>query len=153
MTVSSKEIATHTANGMFCYDREFYGRPLGAWVQDANRAMAVALGWTTYKLRPGAFGFDNCAVSIGMLLDSPLPTDPGAAARTVHDGWCTNYRFWRDNSPFDRDPCYLRPFHPLGDERRDLLLETPYDELPEEEKRKDAIIVEYILGEIKRSEA
>jgi len=67
-------------------------------------------------------------------------------AENVHIGWTKNYTFWRDNPPFQTQPTlYIAPFNPLGDERRNTCANTPYSQLPQEEKDKDLVIAEAIM--------
>jgi len=134
-----------TANGVFGYDDVFWGAPLRELVDGAHRALGSALGWRYFPLPPGAFGFDNMAVSLGMVARAALPLDEEAIAAAVHNGWCINYEYWRDRGP---GAPYRAPPAPLGDARREACL-VPYRFLSESERSKDLIIARFIIERVR----
>jgi hypothetical protein len=73
-------------------------------------------------------------------------------ARLVHEGWCINYVFWRDNKPFEENKNYDKPYQPLGDDRRNKCAQLKYNELDKDEQAKDIIIAEYIVSMIKNAQ-
>ena len=142
-----KLMAFLTANGEYEYDMEFFGRTLQDWVQCAHEHNCRSSGWRFVPLKPGMFGFDNLAVSIGHVFttaDISRLDDIEYVAAAVHDGWAKNYTYWRDMSPHKTRKEYMGPAKPLNDANRNMLALTPYAELPEEEKEKDRIIARYI---------
>lgn len=136
-----------TANDAFPYDYIMHGHPLRWWVELVHRHVSEKSQWTYAPLQPGAFGFDNMAVSVGRLLEACSPQmDLDTAADIVHRGWAENYTWWRDHAP--ACPPYRMPATPLGDKRRNSLAETAYANLPPEEKLKDQWIACCVLQEL-----
>ncbi len=64
-------------------------------------------------------------------------------AELVHNGWVTNYVYWRDRKP--GKPLYIAPAKPLGDIRRNLCASTAFKNLPNDEQEKDLVIARFIL--------
>jgi len=141
---------TRTANGEYDYDAPAGGATIRELVDAAHRALGAASGWEYVPLRPGAFGFDNLACSVGRVADAlrvnPL-LDEAAAARAVHGGWCANYRHWRDAPPAAPDRA---PREPLGDARRDACLAADFDELPADEREKDLVVARSVLERLRK---
>lgn len=152
-------VATCTADGSYRYDRVVCGKPLSEWVNLVHRYMSDKSGWKYFPLSPGAFGYDNLVVSIAELLINISARDNEFSrllictstvdylAHHVHEGWVKNYTYWRDNSPFLADPSYKKPAKPLGDERRNMCASLKYDDLPQDEKDKDIMVVDCIVNE------
>lgn len=150
-------MATQTANGKYKYSDEYHGKKLDEWVQETNRRNCIANNWKVNPLRPGGFGYDNLAVSIGTVFDTTDVSEIrdmsklDTIADKIHRGWTINYLFWRDNTPWIHDKRYTKPSALLGDERRNMCANTEYINLPEEEKNKDrdiACFLRDILNEI-----
>lgn len=141
--------ATHTANGAYQYNKLFYGKPLSDWVQDAHKHNCAASGWQFNPLKPGAFGYDNLACSIGYAFDNAASDDIMTLADLVHRGWCINYAYWRDNRPYESDKRYIAPYNPIGDERRNTCAVTAFNDLPDDEKAKDITIAEFLVSAIR----
>lgn len=143
----------HTANGMFKYDQKFIDIPLDSWVQEAHEYNCEQNNWKYYPLKRGSFGYDNLAVSIGYVLtyyDTVgwiLPTIDKMAS-LVHEGWCKNYIYWRDNQPYINTK-YIQPYNKLDDERRNICSNTSFEMLDNEEKEKDYIIANFIYTKAK----
>jgi hypothetical protein len=140
-------MATRTANGMHEYAYVVKGKTLDNWVNDIHRYLSDNSGWVYQPLKPGSFGYENILFSfadVAYAIDSGT-RDLEVLAAEVHSAWKINYEFWRDNSPFITNELYIKPFNPLGDERRNLCASRTYDELPEDEKQKDRIVAKYIL--------
>lgn len=140
--------AIKTANSEFEYAQTMRGKTLDEWVQTAHQYNCRKHGWDHYPLKKGAYGYDGLAMSLGRALGGPL-TDRDEVARDVHDGWCTNYGFWRDHKPYERtDYTYHRPYKPIGDPRRNLCFTTSYDDLDESEKVKDLVFADFLLSSV-----
>ena len=140
-------MATQTSNNEFKYEHVFNGKPLSEWVNLVHKEFSIHSGWNYYPLKPGMFGFDNMAMSIGYVLrafdaSEECMTDI-KVAELVHDGWVANYTYWREHKPGHP---YIPPAKPLGDERRNLCASTIFKDLPQEEKDKDLIIARFLLG-------
>jgi hypothetical protein len=140
--------ATKTANGKYCYNNVYYGKTLDAWVNECHKANCAKNGWRFQPLRRGAFGYDNIVVSLVYLFRS-IETNKGdkdVLCDAVHQGWCENYQYWRDNQPWKTDVAYSAPLKPLGDAQRDMCLTTSYVNLPKDEQDKDLLFVDYVLS-------
>lgn len=86
-----------------------------------------------------------------MYANNLLNSNPSASlemlANEIHNGWCVNYKYWRDNNP-ENDGIHIKPFNKLGDERRNMCASTKYIDLPEDEKNKDIMIAEYLIAKL-----
>ena len=135
---------TQTANGQYDYE------PLHVYITTSHRTLSEKSGWTYQELRPGTFGYDSMAVSIGYMLEHYQPNKPiDYYANLVHIGWCINYIYWRDYRPEVKYPeLYTGPFNPLGDERRNTCAKTDFKDLPFEEQQKDIIVAESVVDMI-----
>lgn len=143
-----------TANGEYKFDQEFFGRKLSQWVAESHRALAKASGWGFCRpLVPGQFGYDNMAMSLATLFSEMEnmrdnqgedDIDLDYMADLIHQGWVKNYCYWRDHTPFDREE-YKKPNKKLGDARRNKCAESPYQDLPQDEKDKDLIIARHVF--------
>ena len=163
---------TQTANGEFAYSMVTpWGKSLDELVQIVHRKLSEASGWDYRPLIPGQFGYDNMAMSIGRVCGSlcsstledfsnleEIRSDKVAISNLVHQGWVDNYCYWRDFEPWmvgndiSRPGCpmstqtgYIKPYNPLGDDRRNALAAQPFSSLPEEEKKKDELVAQVLL--------
>lgn len=139
--------ATHTANSHYSYTQLFYDKPLDSYIQYCHKVLSDKSGWNYIPLKKGSFGYDNLAVSIGYMLDHYTKNQcKTVCASYVHKGWCINYIYWRDYNPGENNPIlYIKPYTPLGDERRNKCAETSYEFLPKDEQDKDLIIVDAVI--------
>lgn len=138
-------MATTTADGTFTFSQTYNGTTLHDWINQCHKALAVSSGWEYKPLKPGMFGYDNLAHSIGRVFSTNYSTmSIDELANLVHQGWITNYIYWRDNNPFETNPLYFKPGNPLGDERRNLCANTSYKDLPKDEQNKDLIIAQVL---------
>ena len=145
-------MATTTANKKYTFSTIYQGKPLADWIVITHREMSRLSGWKYMPLNPGTFGYDNQAHSAALALTNykeGMTRDEMASI--VHDGWITNYTYWRDNKPWKTDPSklYKQPAKPLGDKNRNTCAETPYDKLPQDEKDKDLMIADILLKNLK----
>ncbi len=143
--------ATHTANGKYDYDNEYYDTSLDELVQQAHKYNCQKSKWKFVPLKKGAFGYDNLCMCLGdafkYLKKHENKVNKEKLADKIHKAWIKNYVYWRDNSPWlNKKVTYHKPANKLGDERRNTCAETSYDDLPEDEKEKDMIIVDFILS-------
>lgn len=155
-------VAIETANRKYKYNQLFFQNTLNDIIQEAHKFNCEKNKWDFKPLIPGAFGYDNLAICLGnsftkILQDLDTNTNANynqninnnltlgeEIAELVHKSWIENYTYWRDNKPWETNNTYRPPYSPIGDERRNKLAETPYSELPQEEKDKDLIIAEFI---------
>jgi hypothetical protein len=139
-------MAIQTATGDFNYSDLFFEHKLTDLIDITYKELSRELHWKTNRLKPGTFGFDSIACSIGFLLSSkPLPSDIEYGARIVHDAWVRNYLFWSEIKPHVLLPeYYSHSSKPLVDKRRKMLAITPYFALPENEKETNRIIVKTV---------
>ena len=137
---------TQTANGQYDY------APLQAYITQAHQTLSQKSGWTYQELRPGTFGYDSMALAIGYMLEHYLPNKPiDYYANLVHVGWSINYVYWRDYKPEVKYPeLYTGPFNPLGDDKRNTLANTAFENLPFEERLKDIIVAESVVDMMKK---
>ncbi len=135
-----------TATGDFNYSDLFFGHELSELIDITHKELCRELHWKTTQLKPGTFGFDSIACSIGFLLGTkPLPSDIEYAAQIVHEAWVRNYLFWSVIKPHVLLPKYYsHSTKSLVDKRRKMLASTPYSALPEIEKETNRIIVRTI---------
>ena len=149
-----KNEANSTACLNISYDFSIKDNPLKEWVNLLHKHNCKCNNWEKYNLKEKSFGFDNLALCVYMYFTKIkdkinfLKLDVEDIATTVHYVWTLNYLWWRDNKPFENSE-YIKPYNPLGDERRDTLAITTYTELPEDEKEKDRIIARWLLDNIK----
>lgn len=147
--------AIQTANKMFNYEQEINGFTIDTWVKNAHKSNCGANNWTYIQLKKGSFGYDNLAVSIGYTLQnfvfSKLSDDKiiDTLAVLIHQGWCINYIYWRDNEPqLDKTFKYISPYNKLGDTRRNTCAVTDFYLLDKVEKDKDYIIANFLYNAI-----
>lgn len=147
----------HTANNMFKYDQKFMDIPLDTWVQEANKYNCEKNNWKHLPLKKGSFGYDNLAVSLGYVLNYYiskgyiLPKYKYIAS-LVHEGWCKNYIYWRDNKPQNSTIYkYIAPYNPLGDDRRNLCSQTNFEMLDKDEQEKDYIIATFLYNKLNKA--
>lgn len=128
---------------------DIYGdMTLEQWAQRCHKKLASESGWYYQPLKRGQFGWDNMIVSVGHCLsnlDWDCP-DVEQAAKLIHDGWCLNYKYWRDNKPYLCNSEFKKPKKGLGDSRRNMCADTPYHDLPNDEKDKDLVIAKIIIN-------
>jgi hypothetical protein len=155
-SLPSRKEAVRTANGMYHYDDISYGLSLHEWVQRLHEYNCNSNGWNFVPLKRGAFGYDNLAMSVGAALleesdegvvySPTCPMEISDIAAAIHDGWCQNYEFWRDNAPWENlHYLYIKPYAPLGDERRNVCAGLSYSDLPEDERAKDDVLARAIM--------
>ena len=142
-------MATTTANGNYNYSDVYNGKTLGEWVNLNHRENCRINGWASTQLRAGAFGFDNIATSLAYFFDAQKNEssyDDIALASAIHNGWIENYLYWRDNKPWlgTGKNIYFKAAKPIGDKQRDMCASTPFEHLPEEEKAKDMVFVNFM---------
>ena len=118
-------------------------------VQELHEYNSKQNGWKIFPLKEGAFGFDNLVISICYTLNKVKTKEElndknlEKLADYVHRAWIKNYIYWRDNEPW-KIGNYIKSAKPLNDKNRNILAETKYEDLPEEEKNKDRIIAKFI---------
>lgn len=118
-------------------------------VQECHTYNSKQNGWKIFPLKEGAFGFDNIAICIMYILNKVKSVeklknkDIEKLSEYVHRAWIKNYTYWRDNEPW-KSGDYIKSAKPLNDKNRNKLAETDYEDLPEDEKEKDRIIVRFI---------
>ena len=153
--------AVCSANGEFYYDQNLYHMTLDSWAQDANIFNCICHGWNVSTLKKGSFGYDNLIVSIGYTLThckNFTEEEIEKISELIPEGWIINYTFWRDNDPWLIDYSnsivrsnvykYIKPYAPLGDERRNNCAGLCYKNLPQEEKEKDIILAKFLINKI-----
>ena len=141
--------AIQTANGIYDYDEEYCEMSLDDLVQQAHKYNCQKSKWKYTPLKKGAFGYDNLCMCLGDAFKylKKHRVDKEKLANKIHKAWIKNYVYWRDNSPWlNKKIIYHKPANKLGDDRRNKCAETSYDELPDDEKEKDMIIVDFILS-------
>jgi len=146
-------MALITANGDYKYSDIHYNKTLDEHVQECHKYNCKKNDWKYIPLKKGGFGYDNLAVSISFTLNKMKDIKEitiDNVAKLVHEGWCINYIYWRDNQPWITNNKYSKPFVPLNDDRRNKCAELSYDKLDKEEQEKDCIIAEYIISIYKK---
>ncbi len=142
-------MATTTANKQYSFDMKLLSNTLSTLVNECHKYYSNEMKWSNTTIYPGQFGYDAMAVSLAYAINEmKQDTSETDIAKLVHDGWCINYVYWRDNKPYDTDKNYKKPFNALGDERRDLCAKQSFDELNKEEQNKDIIIAKFIRSKI-----
>ncbi len=156
-----------SANSEFKYDHEYTFQTkcdyaysvkkvtLRELVNECHKELSTKLNWNYVPLVEGSFGFDNMVVSIGYALNryfnnmklqnSIAPPDEEEIAEYIHKGWAINYIYWRDNSPWENNNVYRKPYKLLNDENRNKLADTSYKNLNQQEKDKDLIIAKILM--------
>ncbi len=146
-------VAIISANNLVNYNKVYYNHSMEEWVEIVNKYNSTANNWTYYKLQHGTFGFDNIVISLYFLFENSKISDLTESnieklSDYIHEGWILNYIYWRDNEPWTKSEDYTKPYSPLGDKRRNDCAATKYNDLSEEEKEKDRIIVKCVLENI-----
>lgn len=144
-----------TANGKYSYQQNFFDCSLDEWVQLAHADNCKSQGWYVSKLKSGGFGYDNMCLSLAHTIqaienDPDILEDIDKLSELIHQGWSTNYLYWRDHKPWLKAHTgnYNRPSKPLGDSRRDLCAKQSFGELNEEEQEKDRVIARFLQREL-----
>lgn len=144
-----------TANKQYNYNTIIHGKPLYEWINLAHENNCKIYGWNCKPLSEGCFGYDNLAMSlmyafeyINNNLDVIDNININNIASQIHEGWCCNYIFWRDNDILP--PRYL-PRKSLGDARRNNCAITKFENLPLDEQQKDIVIAEFIKNELSKT--
>jgi len=128
---------------LYCYHGFTY--KLSELVDLVHKELCRELHWKSNQLKPGTFGYDSIACSIGFLLKN-IPTGIEEGAETVHNAWIRNYLFWTIIKPHELLPqYYTQSSKPIIDKRRRMLSTTSYSNLPEIEKDTNRIIVVTVL--------
>ncbi len=142
-----------TANGLYKYDEIYHGRAMHEWVRMAHEVNCINNGWKICPLIPRAYGYDNMVVCLSKIFQLNIldinDNEKMKMAEVIHDGWTENYIYWRDNKPWENRG-YRRPNGTLGDERRNMCAATAFKDLPEEEQKKDLILVEFVISQINK---
>ncbi len=146
-------VATISANQVILYNKVYYNHSLEEWVEIIHKYNSSVNNWNYYKLAGGTFGFDNIVLSLYHLFENSKENELNEEniehlSHLIHEGWIINYTYWRDNEPWLKNDDYKKPYNPLGDERRNDCASTNYNDLSEEEKEKDRIIVKCLLQNI-----
>ena len=144
-----------TANGAISYLANIFGRDMCDWIKLAHKYNCEKNGWNYSPLQSRCFGYDNLAISLYHVFsnnnfDKKLIKEKNIEelASLVHEGWCINYIYWRDNKPYEKNSLYIKPFAELGDDVRNFCAITKYNDLPEDQKEKDRIIARFILENV-----
>ena len=143
-----------TANGKHCYDKEYYGVSLNDYVDMIHKKMCNNYNWKYNPLKPYSFSYENLINSVGLVFNkygNKTINTVDEIADLVHEGWITNYIYWRDNSPFLNNSRYITPLNKLGDEKRNKCARTKYRDLPKEEKEKDFYIAKILYKVIQKN--
>lgn len=148
-------IMKYTSNGKFKYKGKHFGHSLETWVKLGHEYNIKKNGWRSYPLKPGAFGYDCIAISFARVFevvekDKNVIDNKYAISDIIHKGWAENYVYWRDSKPWNDSDFFFSPSKSLGDERRNLLAETKYKKLPQEEQAKDDILARFLIKAIKQ---
>ena len=150
-------VADRTADGYWHYSSCMYGRTLAEWAQLLHLANCKANQWTHRPLRVGSFGFETLVYSAAQTLPvllvhpehQPIPENSAFFNELcvyVHNAWARVYVHWRDHRP--SSPPYFPPRDPLGDHRRNRCAELSFNDLPEDEKEKDRVIMRALLAQL-----
>ena len=142
-----------SANNLYSYDKEYHGLTLSKWVELTHAHMGQESGWSYYPLKMGSFGFDNILMSLAYVFDHVenfQETTIDSVSDWVHQGWVSNYTYWRDHQPWlpAKTSLYTKAAKALGDERRNLCAKTDYKDLPEDEKIKDQMIAKFLISKL-----
>lgn len=116
-----------------------YTPELDKLVQEVNKHYSEVYKCDYKPLEPNTYAYDGLVHGINMILKYVKNSeDIEYLSNQVHEGWCINYKYW---SEYDNK---------IKSESRDNCLNTKYDELSEEEKEKDRLVVRYILKTLKK---
>jgi len=140
-----------TANGKYTYNKVYYDKPLYKWISEVHIHLSLLYGWNYYRLKPGAYGYDNLAHSLSwVFIKCDGSEDLDTIADFIHRGWVVNYLYWKKNEPWKTNKEYIKPANELGDKRRDNCAKTLYINLPDDEKKKNIDIAKYIIKNIEK---
>ena len=123
-----------TANKKYNYNDVLYNKTLDCWIQECHKYNCEKNGWKFNPLKKGAYGYDNLAIVLGNIFTGIINEN---ICENIHNSWSENYIFWRDNKPYENNNNYIKPYSPLGDTRRNNLVNLKFAELDDEEKKKD----------------
>jgi hypothetical protein len=127
---------------------------MDTWIQLSNKYNSDINRWQFRLLKKGAYGYDNMCLSLYkvFIYINKYPGkifDKEKIASLIHDGWCENYIYWRDNKPYNKSKIYIKPYNKLDDERRNMLAITKFEDIPQDEKDKNYIIADFLINEFK----
>lgn len=123
-------------------DGEISYTPFTEKVQLVHQKNCELNNWNFKPLSPGSYGYDNLVYCLAACQGL---SNLEEMASLIHDAWTVNYIYWRDNSPWEKNSFYRKPFSPLNDERRNMCASLAFSLLPEDEKKKDEILAKIIL--------
>ncbi len=129
----------------------YYNKSLYEWSNFVHMKISKKSGWSYERLNLGTYGFDSnieCIYAIMQYLQSTSSAKLEDLAYVCHDSWCDTYKYWSLLEPYLENPIYKRPRKPFGDTRRELLSNTAFTFLPNNEKDKVIYFVQIIIDEI-----
>jgi hypothetical protein len=147
-------------NSVFNYNSAYLGIPVTAiyynkslyeWCNFVHMKISTKSGWHYGKLNQGTYGFDSnieCIYAIMHYLQSTNSPKLEDIASVCHNAWCDTYNYWSSVKPYNINPIYKKPRKPFGDYRRQLLSNTTFTSLPDDEQEKIIYYVRVILDEI-----
>lgn len=132
-----------TFDGKYDYSTPvYYNITLREMTNMVHKTNCEANGWQLHILKNNSYGLDTLSESIMTVIENKHQSFYDLCV-LVHTTWSEVYKFWRDNY---HDECgKVKPYTPFGDERRDNLSSLHFDDLPEDEKKKDEIVVKCVL--------
>jgi hypothetical protein len=143
--VNHKSPEMISANNKYLYNQKYYGKTLDAWTESAHRYNCLKNGWAYHPLNIGCYGYDTWIVCLGDFFSNySRNMTCNCIATMMHNSWSKNYIYWRDNQPFLKDKRYMKPVQPLNDTRRNKLAKTSFCKLPNDEIKKNLIIVCFV---------
>ena len=143
-----------TANSIVSYSSEVFNHSFEDWVQEAHKYNCEQNGWNFIPLKPGAYGYDSIVMSFHEAFQNPqfctfvAESNIEAIASLVHDGWAINYQFWATTEPYLCNENYIKPYNPINDEQRNMCANADYEDLPEDEKKKDRLFATFLASKV-----
>jgi hypothetical protein len=149
-----------TANKVYKYNTKMFGKTLYGHAKLANVFLEKHFCWGPHTpLKIGGFGTENmiCRMGAAMrklksrlragLVPSKVWEIEAQIAKDIHDGWCENYTYWRDNKPWLSDHFYSKPakmFHNI--DHRNVRAETEWEDLPFPDKESTIVLARYVIS-------
>ena len=127
-------------------------------VESLQKYLCAQNDWHDCHLKVGSWSYDNLAHLIYILNEWCLQKwtkqpkvlfTTEMLSKVVFRAWKDNYLYWRDYQPYLKNKRYFLPNKIPFNEERDLRAKTLYKDLPQEQKEKNVIYVDWYVSHLR----